>query len=75
MVFLRLIIWFVIAILISGGGDTAATGGIFILFATTTGTVSFTGFKTSEFGITNKRVIIKNWFHPKKFCRSAAQQG
>jgi uncharacterized membrane protein YdbT with pleckstrin-like domain len=41
-------------------GDGA--GSLFILIAILTGVASFINFTTSEFGITNKRVIIKVGF-------------
>ena len=63
VVFLWPILWFVVAIMFfSGGGDAAAAGGLFILLAILTGIASFINFKTSEFGITNKRVIVKVGF-------------
>ena len=63
VVFLWPIIWLVIAILFfSGGGDTAAVGGLFILIGILTGISSFIKYSTSEFGITNKRVIVKVGF-------------
>ena len=63
VVFLWPVIWFVVAIMFfSGGGDVAAAGGLFILIAILTGIASFINFKTSEFGITNKRFVIKVGF-------------
>jgi uncharacterized membrane protein YdbT with pleckstrin-like domain len=63
IVFIWPIIWFVVAIMFfSGGGDAATAGGLFILIAILTGIASFINFKTSEFGITNKRVIVKVGF-------------
>lgn len=63
VVFLWSIIWIVVAIILfSGGGDTATVGGIFILIAIITGIASFINYKTSEFGISNKRVIVKVGF-------------
>ena len=63
IVFLWPIIWFIIAIMFfSGGGDTAADSGLFILIAILTGIASFINYTTSEFGITNKRVIAKVGF-------------
>lgn len=63
IVFLWPIIWFIIAIMFfSGGGDTAAASGLFILIAILTGIASFINYTTSEFGITNKRVIAKVGF-------------
>ena len=63
IVFLWPVIWFIIAIMLfSGGGETASVGGLFILISIITGIVSLINFKTSEFGITNKRVIVKVGF-------------
>ena len=45
-----------------GRGDTAAVGGLFVLIAIITGIASFINYTTSEFGITNKRVIVKVGF-------------
>jgi uncharacterized membrane protein YdbT with pleckstrin-like domain len=60
VVFLWPVIWLVVAIILfSGGGRTAPVGGVFILIAIITGTAAFIKFSTSEFGITNKRVIVK----------------
>jgi len=60
VVFLWPVIWLVVAIMLfSGGGRTAAVGGVFILIAILTGIAAFIKFPTSEFGITNKRVIVK----------------
>lgn len=58
--FLWPIIWLVVAVLFfASGGDTAGAGGLFILLAVLTGIASFINYSTSEFGITNKRVIVK----------------
>ena len=63
VVFLWPIIWFIVAIMFfSGGGEAAAAGGLFVLIAIVTGIASFINYKTSEFGITNKRVIVKVGF-------------
>ena len=63
VVFLWPIIWFVIAILFFiSGGDTAVVGGIFILIAIIHAIGSFVAYKTSEFGVTNKRVVAKTGF-------------
>ena len=62
VVFLGPIIFAVIAFMFfAGGGDTAA-GGFFLLIAIIWGISAFISFKTSEFGITNKRVLIKVGF-------------
>jgi uncharacterized membrane protein YdbT with pleckstrin-like domain len=44
------------------GGNTSFIGGLFILLSTLTGIVSLINYSTSEFGITNKRVIVKIGF-------------
>jgi uncharacterized membrane protein YdbT with pleckstrin-like domain len=63
VVFLWPIIWLVVAIIFfSSGGDAAAAGVLFIFIAILTGISSFINFKTSEFGITNKRVLVKVGF-------------
>lgn len=63
IVFYRAIIWFIVSIILfSGNSDTASLGGMFVLIAIGTGIVSFLNYKTSEFGITNKRVIVKAGF-------------
>jgi len=63
VIFLWSIIWFIVAIILFiGGGDAATAGGLFILIAMGTGIISFINFKTSEFGVTNKRVIVKIGF-------------
>ena len=63
VVFLWPVLWFVVAIMFfARGGDTAAAGGFFILLAIVTGIASFISYKTSEFGVTNKRVIVKVGF-------------
>ena len=63
VVFLWPIIWFIVAIMFfSDGSDTVAVGGLFVLIAVVTGIASFIKYTTSEFGITNKRVIVKVGF-------------
>lgn len=63
VIFLWPIIWFIVAIMFfGGGGDTAAACGLFVLVAIVTGIASFINYTTSEFGITNKRVIAKVGF-------------
>lgn len=63
VVFLWPAIWLVIAlILFSSGGDAAAAGGGAIVIAILTGIASFITYSTSEFGITNKRVLAKVGF-------------
>ena len=63
VIFLWPAIWLVIALLIfSSGGDAAAAGGGAIVIAILTGIASFINYSTSEFGITNKRVLAKVGF-------------
>jgi len=63
IVFLWPVLWFAAAIIVFvKGGDTVAVGGFFILMALITGIASFIGYATSEFGVTNKRVIVKVGF-------------
>jgi len=63
VIFLWPAIWLVIALLIfSSGGDAAAAGGGVIVIAILTGIASFINYSTSEFGITNKRVLAKVGF-------------
>jgi len=63
VIFLWPIIYAVIAFMFfAGGGGFAAAGGFFLLVAIIWGISSFISYKTSEFGITNKRVLIKVGF-------------
>jgi len=67
VVFLWSIILFVIAILFFVvGGDTAGVGHLFgiiaLIIAITTGIAAIINYTTSEFGITNKRVMVKVGF-------------
>jgi len=63
VVFLWPITWLALAIILfSKGGDAAASGGIVILIAIITGIRAFINYKTSEFGVTSKRVIVKVGF-------------
>jgi uncharacterized membrane protein YdbT with pleckstrin-like domain len=63
VIFLWPLICFIVAILFFiGGGDTVAVGGLFVLVALVTGIASLINYTTSEFGITNKRVILKVGF-------------
>lgn len=63
IVFYSAIIWFIVSIILfSRNSGTASVGGLFILIAIVTGIASFINYKTSEFGITNKRVIVKVGF-------------
>jgi uncharacterized membrane protein YdbT with pleckstrin-like domain len=61
VIFLWPIIFVVIAFMFFAGDSTAA-GGFFLLVAIIWGVSFFISFKTSEFGITNKRVLIKTGF-------------
>lgn len=62
-VFLWPVLWLIIALIFfSGGSDSAPIGVLFILIAIATSISSFISYKTSEFGITNKRVIVKVGF-------------
>ena len=57
------VIWFVIALLFfSGGSDTSFVGGLFFLIAIVTGIASFINYSTSEFAVTNRRVLAKVGF-------------
>ena len=60
IVFIWPVILFVLALMLFAGGS--GIGTIFLLFAIGSAVVSYITFKTSEFGITNKRVIAKVGF-------------
>jgi len=63
IVFLLPIVFFIMALpFFTAGGKTAIVGEIIILFSILTGIASFINYSTSEFGITNKRVIAKIGF-------------
>jgi uncharacterized membrane protein YdbT with pleckstrin-like domain len=63
IIFLWSIVWFVIAMLLPFLiNDSAALGAILVVVAIIMGVSSFINYKTSEFGITNKRVIVKVGF-------------
>jgi uncharacterized membrane protein YdbT with pleckstrin-like domain len=66
VVFLWPIIWFIVAIVFfSRGGDSSAAitaGCLFVLIAVAKGISSFINFSTSEFAVTNQRVIGKVGF-------------
>lgn len=63
VVFIWPAIWFLVAIVFFSSVDViAAVGGIFVLIALLTGIASFIKYSTSEFGVTNKRVIVKVGF-------------
>ncbi len=58
------IIWFIVAIMFfERGGDTAAAaGGLFMVIAIAKAISSAISFSTSEFAVTNQRVIAKVGF-------------
>jgi uncharacterized membrane protein YdbT with pleckstrin-like domain len=64
VVFFWPVIWFVVAIVFfSRGGDVAVTvGRIFILIGIAKAISSYISFSTSEFAVTNQRVIAKVGF-------------
>ncbi len=62
VVFLWPAIWLLVAISLLFFKDTVYAGGIVILIAIVTGVNSIIYFLTSEFGITNKRVMVKVGF-------------
>jgi len=63
VVFLWPAIIFIIAIMFyATGGEGAVIGVLLIFTAMITGVISFIKYTTSEFGITNKRVIVKVGF-------------
>lgn len=60
IVFFWPVILFILALILFAG--ESAIGTIFLVFAIGSAIVSYITFKTSEFGITNKRVIAKVGF-------------
>ena len=64
IIFLWPIVWFLLALIFFGiGGSVSMVFGIlFIAITIGHGLVSFVVYKTSEFGITNKRVLVKVGF-------------
>lgn len=63
IVFLWPAIWLFIALsMLSSGGDAAAAGGGCIVLAIVTGIFSYMNYSTSEFAITDKRVLAKVGF-------------
>ena len=63
IVFIWPVVFLIIAIMFFGnGGYGAELGMLFILIAIFAGIASLIKYKTSEFGITNKRVIVKVGF-------------
>lgn len=67
-VFLWPVILFVIGIFFCniGGRDNGFFGGMFIFAAIITGVMALIKYRNSEFGITNKRVIVKVGFVGRK---------
>jgi uncharacterized membrane protein YdbT with pleckstrin-like domain len=59
IVFAWPIIWLVLAIVLFISGGAAGIGGLCLLLAIVTGVVSYINYKTSEFGVTSKRVLVK----------------
>ena len=63
VIFLWPVIWLVVAIMLfNGDEDSVALGSLLLLIAIVTSINSLINYKTSEFGITNKRVIVKVGF-------------
>ena len=63
VIFLWPAIIFIIAIMYCiVGGEGAVFGGLLIFIGIITGVISIIKYRTSEFGITNKRVIVKVGF-------------
>ncbi|MGD0022133.1 MAG: PH domain-containing protein [Smithellaceae bacterium] len=63
VIFLRPAMCFIVAIIFfSSGSHVEPFGGLFVLIGIVIGIASFINYKTSEFGITNKRVIVKVGF-------------
>lgn len=63
IVFLWTAIWFVIALfLFLGGKESAGAGGVCILISILTGIAAYINYASSEFGVTNKRVLVKVGF-------------
>ena len=63
IIFLWPCIFIVIALLLFSGGKESAQGGIgFLIIGILLGVFRYITYSTSEFGITNKRVIIKVGF-------------
>ncbi len=63
VIFITPFIWLTLSImLVNAGAELAAIGGVFAIVAIFSGISSIIRYKTSEFGITSKRVIIKTGF-------------
>ena len=58
VIFLWSVIFVIIGI-VGFASRSGAVGGLFILFAALTGISSYINYSTSEFGVTNKRVLVK----------------
>jgi len=61
IVFCWPVIWFIVAIIFFIAG-VSVIGVLCILISIVTGIASFIKFKSSEFGVTNRRVIVKIGF-------------
>ncbi len=63
IIFIWPIIWFMVAIyFFITGGETAVIGSLFVIISIVTFIGSYINYTTAEFGITNKRVIVKVGF-------------
>lgn len=62
IVFKGPIIWFIIALMFFSSEDAKSVGLAFIFFGIIHGVVAFINYSTSEFGLTNKRVLMKTGF-------------
>lgn len=65
IVFAWPIVWLVLAVLMFSG-DASGAGDLFILLAIVSGAAAFISYATSEFGVTNKRVLVKIGFIRRK---------
>ena len=55
-------IWLVVALILFGSEDAKSVGLAFVVFGIIHGAVAFASYSTSEFGLTNKRVLMKTGF-------------
>jgi len=63
IIFFWPVTWLVVAILIiSNGEKTVSLGLLFMFFAIISGLLTFLNYRTSEFGVTNKKIIVKIGF-------------
>ena len=62
VVFLWPAVWFILSLVCSGVESLAFFGGLFFLVAILTGLSSVVNYTSSEFGVTDKRVIAKVGF-------------